>query len=263
MLIRFGRYIIPLPQRAAACYPGGMNAFPRLRLWLLLFPALAMGAGCGGEPTQPTTPARPEVKRSEMGRHVWMETEGDRRRVRVEAKVCLRKGEYGLECLLCRAKTKDYESVLATSADAQVIHTALIAAGANPGSPVHFEQGGFTPPTGSRIKIRLEYEDKGKVVNVPAGHFLRDVKTKKEPDADWVFAGSLLWPNPDGNDKPKIYGANTDGAYICVINVPTAMLDLPIHTPTNPENRSFEPFTENIPEVGTAVVLILEPVEAK
>ncbi len=138
-----------------------------------------------------------------------------------------------------------------------------MAADAEPGSPARFDQGGYTPPTGPRIRVTLEYEKNGRLVSVPAGSWVRDVQTKKELNADWVFAGSLLWPNPDGADKPRIYAANTDGAYICVINVPTAMLDLPVHTPSAPENRAFEPFTEHIPPEGTPVILILAPAAGK
>lgn len=263
-----------------------MRAFPRLRLALLaFFGSLILGAaGCSGGlsvdsadsgrgKTSPdthssrpgVTPVVPhgDVKRSELGRHVWLETEGKRRRVRVEASVCLRQGNYGLECLLCRKQQKEYESVLATAADAQVIHAALIAAGAQPGSPVSFDKG-FKPPSGSRIKVSLEYEDQGKLVTAPAGFWVRDVKTKKALDSEWVFAGSILWPNPDGDDKPKIYAANAEGGYVYIINMPTAMLDLPIQNrPGAPENRSYEPFTEHIPEVGTPVMVIFEPVAEK
>jgi len=220
------------------------------------------GLGCSRDESPPPAATRGEIKKSELGKHVWLETEGTRRRVRVDAWVCLRRGAYGLECLLCRSKTKEHESILATAADAQVIHTALVAAGADPGSPARFDPQ-FRPPTGSRIKITLEYEEQGKLGTVPAGRWIRDVATKKELDTDWVFAGSLLWPNPDGPDKPKQYAAQGDGAYVCVINVPTAMLDLTVHTPSAPETRAFEPFTEHIPAVDTRVTVIFEPVSEK
>jgi hypothetical protein len=237
------------------------------------------GAGCsGGAPADPAdsgqrrataddraAPPRslsdvpPGVKRSALGKHVWLETEGQRRRVRVEASVCLRQGGYGLEFLLSK-KFKAYESVLSTEADAQLIHAALVTAGAVPGSPVRFDPQ-FKPPSGSQVKVTLEYEDHGKVVRVPAGHWVRDVKTKQELDSEWVFAGSRLWPNPDGDDKPKLYAANGEGAYVCVINLPTAMLDLPIRNDRGAtENRAFEPFTEHIPEIDTPVVVVFEPV---
>src|SRR5262249_5607116 len=78
----------------------------------------------------PTAPAgaRPEgVNGGPGGRGVWLESEGDKRRVRVRAWVCLRQGRYGLECLLCRRHTKEHESVLATAADASLIHAGLLA----------------------------------------------------------------------------------------------------------------------------------------
>ena len=59
-----------------------------------------------------------------------------------------------------------------------------------------------------------------------------------------------------------LYAANNDGGYICIINVPTAMLDLPIVNPNSETNRAFGPFTERIPEVGTKVAVILEPLPA-
>jgi hypothetical protein len=246
-----------------------MRMFPRLRLALFVsFLSSILGAaGCsGGASVDPADSGRGGTnselrpKRSELGRHVWLETEGKRRRVRVEASVCMReRADYGLEFLLCRTKSKEYESLVATSASALDIHKALLATGAEAGHPVRFTEGGFTPPTGSRIKISLEYEDHGKLVSVPAGHWIRNITTKKELEADWVFAGSELRPDPDGNGKPLRYVADDDGAYICVINLPTAMLDLPM-SPKALQQQAFQPFTEHIPEVGTSVMVIFEPV---
>jgi hypothetical protein len=251
------------------------------RLWLVFALSLVLAAGCsGGVSVDPVdsgrggtgpenraarpglTPVVPhgDVKRKEVARHVWFETEGKQRRVRVEAAVCLREStEYGLEFLLCRTKSKEYESLLATSASAYDIHKALIAAGAEAGHPIRFTERGFTPPTGSRIKISLEYEDHGKLVSVSAGYWIRTITTKKELESDWVFAGSELRPDPDGNGKPPRYVADDDGDYISVINLPTAMLDLPL-SPKALQQQAFQPFSEHIPEVGTPVIVILEPV---
>jgi hypothetical protein len=241
-----------------------MKTIPRLSaVGFILLLALPFGVvGCSrDEPAPPPPPTHSEVKKSELGKHVWLETEGPHRRVRVDASVALRQGEYSLEFLLSK-KFKEYESILVTTADAQVIHTALVAAGAEPGSPARFDPQ-FRPPTGSRIKITLEYEEKGKLRSVPAGSWIRDKDSKKELNADWVFAGSRLWPNPDGEDKPKLYAANGDGAYVCVINGPTAMIDLTVRSLGALEARSFEPFTEHIPELGTPVTVIFEPITDK
>src|SRR5205814_1772510 len=69
-------------------------------------------------------------KKVPLGGNVWFATEGSHRRVLVGATVCLREG--GIECFLCRSRTKEYESILSTEADAQVIHAGLLAAGAKP-----------------------------------------------------------------------------------------------------------------------------------
>src|SRR5437870_2077291 len=98
--------------------------------WLVgvLFLALA-AIGCENEPAKPADPKKAtgdpparkdappadtaraaEAKKAPLGKNVWLETQGDRRRVIVSASVCLREGEYGLECLMCRKNTKEHES---------------------------------------------------------------------------------------------------------------------------------------------------------
>jgi hypothetical protein len=230
--------------------------------------------GPGAGPSQPHRPpsAKPAPaaehssqripsKKASLGKDVSFETKGNRRRVLVAATVCLREG--GLECLLCRSHTKEYESVLATDADAQVIHAALLAAGAKPGSPVQYvEKKGevvVMPPTGSRIKIFIQYEDKGKLVTVPAQQWILNAKTKNDLEDEWVFAGSKLLPPEEENKKP-IYAATSDGSYICIYNMPYALLDLSVNNPNkDPEVRELQPQTARIPPLGTKVTLILEP----
>src|SRR5207245_3230678 len=70
------------------------------------------------------------AKKTGFGKNVWLETRGKERRVIVGATVVLREGSYGLECLLCRKHTKEHESILATDADASIIHDTLIHTGA-------------------------------------------------------------------------------------------------------------------------------------
>ena len=55
---------------------------------------------------------------------------------------------------------------------------------------------------------------------------LRNAKTKKGIDFDWVFAGSRFGPDPADEKKQKnsYYLAN-HGDLICVVNIDTAMLD--------------------------------------
>jgi hypothetical protein len=210
-------------------------------------------------------PAQEGWKRSKpLGENIWLETQGDKRRVLVAAVVCLREGAYGLECLLCKRGTKEHESLLVTTAHAKVIHAALEVAKIKAGSPVEYRPK-FAPPRGDKVKVTLLYENKGKWVSVPGQKWIRNAKTKKDLEYDWVFAGSLLYKNPDDEDKnsPPIYLADGEGAYICISNVPTAMLDLPIDSPKGIENRVYEPHTANIPALDTSVTVILEPMEEK
>ena len=219
-------------------------------------PSPTQAAAAAEQPSQPVS-----GKRVLLGKDVWFETKGKQRRVLVGATVCLREG--GLECLLCRSHTKEYELILATNADAQVIHAALLAAGAKAGSPVQYvEKKGevvIVPPAGSRIKICIQYEDKGKLVTVPAQQWIRNAKTNKDLDDHWVFAGSTLLPPESENQKP-IYAATSDGSYICIYNMPYALLDLSVNNPNkDPEVRELQPQTDRIPPLETKVILILEP----
>jgi hypothetical protein len=222
--------------------------------------ALALALGCEEEP-KPTAKARPvETKKVLTGKNVWLEVQKDgpkvNKRVLVSATVCLREGQ--LELLMCRKQTKEHEAVLSADVDARQVHAALLAAGAEPGHPVTY-QPRYKPATGQTIKVSLQYEQKGKQVTVPAQSWVKNSKTGKELESNWVFAGSHLIDNPLDKDQPKIYLAN-EGDLICVSNFESAMLDLPIKSPKDNADLVFEAFTNRIPPLETPVVVILDPV---
>jgi hypothetical protein len=200
-------------------------------------------------------------RRVELDKNLWLETSDGVKRILVGAEVCLREGEYGLECLLCRSLTKEHESILKTDVAAWKIHAALVAIGAKPGTPTDYFPR-FKPPTGATVKIHLQYEDEGKTVTVPAGYWIRDTKAQKDLDLDWVFGGSRFYKNVLDENKQE-YAADLEGAYIAVANVPTAMLDLPVRSPKGLEERAYGPHTKRIPAEGTKVLVILEPVPEK
>jgi hypothetical protein len=242
----------------------------RLLLGCTFFLSLA-GLGCDADtasrgdnpPPRDKEATRPaaEVTRKPFGKYknIFLERQGDQLRVVVAAEVCLREGQ--LEELLCRKGTKEHEAILAADVDARAIHLGLIAAGAKEGAPVQFEPQ-YAPASGSTIKIKLEYEKDGKKVVVPAQDWIRSPKTKKNLDHDWVFGGSKLVANPDGKDKPPIYLANY-GDIVCLCNMDSAMLDLPIKSPKRLEDRMYEANTERIPPQETKVMVIFEVVKDK
>jgi hypothetical protein len=203
-------------------------------------------------------PAKPdEAKRNEIGKNVFLEKQGDARRVVINSSVCLREGV--LEGLLTLKGTKEHEYILVSEADARHIHAALLLAGATPGSPVQYEPK-YSPACGSAIKVFLRYKDGEKLVTVPAQKWIRDNKTKKDLDHDWVFGGSKLVQVPE--KKQPIYLAN-QGDVICLCNMPDAMLDLPVKSPKSIDDRIWETNVDRIPAMGTAVEIILEVVPDK
>jgi hypothetical protein len=223
------------------------------RAIFLPFLTIAMGVLAMG-----FAPTPPEKKRVELGKNVFFEKEGEARRVILLAKVVLREGQ--LEGLLTRKGTKEHEYILAVEADARTIHAALLAAGAKPGKPVQFEPK-YVPASGSPIKITLRYKKDKETITVPAQEWIRAVKAKKTLDQNWVFAGSQEVPDFDDKTK-KIYLAN-QGDLVCVCNMDTAMLDLPIASPKAFDDRVYDANTEKIPPVGTEVEIILEAIPEK
>jgi hypothetical protein len=201
----------------------------------------------------------PEVKRVPVGKNVVVEIQGEQRRVVVRASVCLREGQ--LEGLLTRKGTKEHEYILAADVDARDIHKALLVSGARPGTPVQFSPR-YVPAQGGSIKVSLQFQKDGKTVTVPAQQWVRQARLQKDLADDWVFGGSRLMPDPEDKDKPPYYLAN-HGDLICVCNMDTAMLDLPVRSPKKLDDRIFDAHTERIAPLGTAVEVILEPVSPK
>ena len=233
-------------------------------LHLLMFGLILGLAGAGCEPANHTSaagtkkkePPAPAGKKVAVGKNVYLEIQGDKRRVLVQAEVCLRRGM--LEQFMTRKRLKAHEAILTAHVDARDIHTALTLAKAEAGKPVQF-QPKFMVPSGTTIKITLQYKEKDKEKIVPAQQWIRNFKTKKILEHDWVFAGSVLIPDPLDKTKKPFYAAN-GGDVICVSNFDTAMLDLPINSSKDNDDLQFEAYTDRIPPLETPVLVILEPV---
>jgi len=183
------------------------------------------------------------------------------KRVVLGGRICRRMGE--MELFACIRRTKEHESIVSVRARAIAVHSTLMALGIYPGRPVKFYPE-FQAPDGPEIEVKVAWtDDKGKRQTVRAQEWLRDVRTKKAMEHDWIFAGSGFWKDDEGRSH---YLAD-DGDLICVSNFASAMLDLPIHAPSANASLLFEGFYERIPPVGTPVAIILsakphEPLEA-
>ena len=203
------------------------------------------------EPKNPADPTAP-LKRLMPDADVWIDSKN--KQVVMQGEVCLTKGP--LEMFAVTKGTKEHEAVVAVNTKAFVVHSALLALGAQTGTPVKYEPK-FMPPTGTKIEILVYWtDDKGEQHKARAQDWVQNVKTKQAMAYPWVFAGSGFYV--DETTKKQYYMAEA-GDFICVSNFPDAMLDIPIESTSDNDDLIYEAFTENIPPRGTKVTVVLAP----
>ncbi len=245
--------------RLSVC--GGLICFVAI-LGCVEHPSMTQSSAASDLPDKNDGPkAVPEAKRIAAGKNLVLELQGGVRRVRIAAEVCNREKNVFLEQLLTRKFKKEHEAILAADIDVRQLHAALTLAGAEPGKPMQFRPK-LVPASGTAVKIFVEYKTKdGKEVRMPAQQWIVNKKTGKTLQTDWVFAGSVLIPDPSDKDKPPFYGAN-EGDVITVVNFESSCLDVPFIS-TKDTAEDFVPNTDLIPAVKTAVTVVLEPVLEK
>jgi len=197
----------------------------------------------------------PTLKRLSPDAAVWIDLPG--KRVVVGGRVALADGP--IEFFACPSKTKEHESIVVVDAPARLVHTALLAIGLKPGSPASFE-GEYRPATGDAVAIDVCWRKAGTEHCRPAKQWVRDSRTGRELECDWVFAGSQFWKDPSTGIE---YYQADGGDLVCVSNFPTAMLDLPIASSQANEALLFDAYTERIPPRGTPVELIFSKAGGK
>jgi hypothetical protein len=182
---------------------------------------------------------------------IWIDKKN--KHVVMLGEVC--KAGYPLE-FFATYSNRSYEAVMSVNVTPRTIHAGLLAVGAVPGHPARFEPD-FAPPAGTEVAIEVRWKDKsGKVQSVPAQKWIRNIKTKKELDSNWVFAGSMSTTDEETGEKHYLADS---GDMICVLSLPAALLDLPIHTDRAIESRTFEAFEEHLPPAGTPTTILLKP----
>lgn len=204
----------------------------------------------GAPPPAAAADRHPELKRLSPTEEVWVDVA--KKEVVVGGRIAMADGP--IEVFACPEKTKEHEAIVATRSSARLIHAALLAIGLDPGSPVSFDPD-YRAARGPAVTIRMRWKDPaGKVQEVAAQDWIRNAETGKPLAADWVFAGSTFWKDPQ--DGQEYYQAD-GGDLVCVSNFPTATLDLPIESSQSNESLLFEAFEGRVPPRGTAVEMIL------
>jgi len=185
------------------------------------------------------------------GEQCWFDLK--KKIVIVDGQICQR--EALLEMFACPARTKDHESIVSVNCRAATIHAYLLAVGAQSGSPVRYEPK-YAAASGTEIEIFVYWTDEnGKSHSRKAQELVRHFKTGETLQHPWVFAGSEIWQDEDGQEH---YLAES-GDLICVSNFRTATLDVPVKSSQANEELLYEPFTERIPPRDTKVRLVLRP----
>lgn len=197
--------------------------------------------------------AAPADAKALSKKNLWID--GKAGRVYADGYIAMNDGP--LEMFACPSGTKEHESIIATLAKASELHAGLLAIGAQPGTPVTYNPS-FLPATGQRIRIWVCYFDKDEKYQVAdARDWIVKAGTTETLKDDWVFAGSYIWTDPA--DDHNYYQGDV-GDMICVSNFTTAMLDIPVVSSANTDQLEYSPNTPSIPERGTSVRLILEPI---
>ncbi len=241
---------------------------PRVHAYLLtlLATAICLNARPGplraDEPTDPNAvtasadapklPAPEGAKRLSPQFDVWLDMKG--KAVIVDGEVCLRRGM--LEMFACTRNTKEHEAVVSANTQAFLVHSGLLALGAEPGHVAQWVPE-FKPATGTEIDVTVQWLDNaGKQHSARAQDWIRNLQTGRAMDQPWVFAGSRFWTD---EETGRQYYQAEGGDFICVSNFSTAMLDIPIESSQSNEELAFEAFTEHIPPVRTPIRLVLKP----
>lgn len=203
------------------------------------------------ETEPPSIPEAPDLAAISSQGGIWVDVE--HKTVVAQGTVAFREGP--LEMFACPQGTKEHESVVAVKCKAFEVHTALMAIGLVPGAPVKF-QPEYVAATGPKVRVDLFWDHAGERKTSPAQAWVRNAKTGKALDQEWIFAGSRFWKDEETGES--FYYAE-GGELICLSNFSTATLDLPIASTQENTTLLFEAFTERIPELGTKVYVRLRP----
>lgn len=151
--------------------------------------------------------------------------------VSVDAEICLTAGI--LEYVVCKPDTFEHESIFTTKAKPELIHASLILLGMKEAPMLHGISELWAEKAmkqkESRVKIEVEWTEKGKKTRVNLTSLLRSRKNdmadinpnnqknkapvKEIPTKDaWIFAGSFL--HKDKQTGKTFYAANSSGIIV-------------------------------------------------
>lgn len=194
------------------------------------------------------------------------------REVHIDAEVCLDVGI--LEYVVCKPDSFEHESIFTTTAKPELVHAALLLCGMKPTPQLRGMTEVWTEKALkqklSRIKIEVEWEEKGKKKRVNLTSLLKDredvngtaatagskVKRVSKVQDAWIFSGSMVVENTQ-TGKP-FYAANASGILVGIWPDPSTVIQYGVVSgnPYEGEHLGVEINEKNIPKVETKVKLI-------
>ena len=192
----------------------------------------------------------------------------------IRAQIASRNGF--LEQLVCKAGTREHESLLAVEVVPKMIHAALLAAGFTPGSPGSWTETppdasgksttNFQPPTGSKVQLFVRWEDDGRINERALCEWVRGVPADASsntpvvfPCDRFVFAGSHIRPNPKSLGPGEHYVADYTGSVVGLVTFGDEVIAFEEVIPDRVDvaPAMWESWTDRIPVEGTPIELIL------
>ena len=162
--------------------------------------------------SSPEATSDPRIIDLDGGVRAWV----DAGRVEFPGEITLETG--WLEVAVCRRSTREHESIVVTDAVPSVVHAALLLAGLEPGAPAAWDEATSSPipPRGPRVEIEVRFGPSGPdgpgASEVALGSMIEDARERALPT--WVFAGSLLRPNPPSMGAGEYFLADYAGTFV-------------------------------------------------
>jgi hypothetical protein len=177
----------------------------------------------------------------------------------LDGDICLTEGP--LELLATVAAAKEHEAVVRVKSRPRDIHLALLMIGLKPGSPGRWTYEDKKPKpfdaTGDKVAITLVYELEGKTIHKPVNLLFKDPRTQKTAESNvFLFAGSKIQRPPEGE---AFYAADGTGDVATLVSFEEELLAWPKAASNANEDLQWVANTAEIPKLGTAVKLRLQP----
>lgn len=232
----------------------------RARLILALVTASGAALSCTSHPgTEAASAPQSPLPLIELGTGIVVDRSAGE--VRVEAEVAADRG--WLEQAVCKAGTREHESLLAVTVAPSRIHAALLLLGLQPGAPGEWRvaPGGSSAvqriaPTGTPLELWVRTSSG----DVPLSSWIHDpVKGHSFPGHPWVFAGSRVRSNTKSMGPGEYYLADRTGSVVGIVTFgdETIACTSVISDQAEVDAPEWQAKSERMPEPGTRVELVI------